>query len=190
MSDSQFGIFDAAKGLARNPLGIIALFIVLVYGFASLVTAFAGAFTHEERLPLIYFLVLFPGVVLAVFAWLVNIHGGKLLIMGSGSLAARPYRCGIDGPFEPGLASHPVSLAIDQPHPSVLIADSCVRSRLDFVHYSSGSEPDPVRLPNENTLLDLDAQGNVVAITLELASQRADAKHFSFEQVAAQAYDG
>lgn len=67
--------------------------------------------------------------------------------MGSGSLAARPYRCGIDGPFEPGLASHPVSLAIDQPHPLVLIADSCVRSRLDFVHDSSGSEPAPVRLP-------------------------------------------
>ena len=57
MRDSQFGIVDAAKGLARNPPGIIALFIVLVYGFASLVTAFAGSFTHEERLPLIYFLV-------------------------------------------------------------------------------------------------------------------------------------
>lgn len=78
MSDSQFGIIGAAKGLARNPLGIIALFIVLVYGFASLVTAFAGSFTHEERLPLIYFLVLFPVVVLAIFAWLVSTHGGKL----------------------------------------------------------------------------------------------------------------
>jgi CheY-like chemotaxis protein len=78
MSDSQFGIVDAAKGLARNPLGIIALFIVLVYGFASLVTAFAGSFTPEERLPLIYFLVLFPVVVLVVFAWLVSTHSGKL----------------------------------------------------------------------------------------------------------------
>jgi CheY-like chemotaxis protein len=78
MSDSQFGIVDAAKGLARNPLGIIALFIVLVYGFASLVTAFAGSFTHEERVPLIYFLVLFPFVVLVVFAWLVSTHSGKL----------------------------------------------------------------------------------------------------------------
>ena len=54
MSDTQIGIVDAAKGLARNPLGIIALFIVLVYGFASLVTA------------------------LAVFAWLVSAHSGKL----------------------------------------------------------------------------------------------------------------
>jgi len=78
MSDSQIGIVDAAKGLARNPLGIIALFIVLVHGFASLVTAFAGSFTPEERLPLIYFLVLFPIVVLAVFAWLVSKHSGKL----------------------------------------------------------------------------------------------------------------
>ncbi|WP_022962478.1 hypothetical protein [Halopseudomonas pelagia] len=78
MADSSIGIVDAAKGLARNPLGIIALFIVLVYGFASLVTAFAGSFTPEERLPLIYFLVLFPIVVLAVFAWLVSAHSGKL----------------------------------------------------------------------------------------------------------------
>jgi hypothetical protein len=78
MNDNQIGIVGAAKGLARNPLGIVALFIVLVYGFASLVTAFAGSFTSEERLPLIYFLVLFPVVVLAVFAWLVSKHSGKL----------------------------------------------------------------------------------------------------------------
>ncbi|KMN48299.1 histidine kinase [Chromobacterium violaceum] len=78
MNDNQIGIVDAAKSLARNPLGIIALFIVLVYGFASLVTAFAGSFTHEERLPLIYFLVFFPVMVLAVFAWLVSTHSGKL----------------------------------------------------------------------------------------------------------------
>lgn len=78
MSDGQIGFVDAAKGLARNPLGIIALFIVLVYGFASLVTAFAGAFSHDERLPLIYFLVIFPVVVLGVFAWLVSTHSGKL----------------------------------------------------------------------------------------------------------------
>lgn len=78
MSESQVGIVDAAKGLARNPLGIIALFIVLVYGFASLVTTFAGSFTQAERLPLVYFLVSFPVLVLLVFAWLVSAHSGKL----------------------------------------------------------------------------------------------------------------
>lgn len=75
----QFETFtDYAKGAARNPLGIIALFIVLVYGFASLVTAFAGSFTATERLPLIWFLVAFPVLVLGVFAWLVSRHSGKL----------------------------------------------------------------------------------------------------------------
>jgi CheY-like chemotaxis protein len=69
---------DVAKGLARNPLGIIALFIVLVYGFASLVTTFASSFGPTERLPLVYFLVVFPVLVLAVFAWLVSSHSGKL----------------------------------------------------------------------------------------------------------------
>ena len=38
---------------------------------------------------------------------------------------------------------------------------------------------------DENTLLDLDAEGQVVALTLEHASERADVPHFSYEQVAA-----
>ena len=38
---------------------------------------------------------------------------------------------------------------------------------------------------DENTLLDLDGAGNIVAITVEHARQRADIPHFSFEQVAA-----
>jgi CheY-like chemotaxis protein len=78
MPDQIRNFGDTAKSLARNPLGIIALFIVLVYGFASLVTAFAGSFTASERLPLIYFLIVFPILVLSVFAWLVSKHSGKL----------------------------------------------------------------------------------------------------------------
>lgn len=78
MSDQTGNFGNTAKSLARNPLGIIALFIVLVYGFASLVTAFAGSFTATERLPLIYFLVVFPVLVLGVFAWLVSCHYNRL----------------------------------------------------------------------------------------------------------------
>lgn len=78
MGDQLLNFGGTAKGLARNPLGIIALFIVLVYGFASLVTAFAESFTVAERLPLIYFLILFPVLVLIVFAWLVSKHSGNL----------------------------------------------------------------------------------------------------------------
>jgi uncharacterized protein YuzE len=36
---------------------------------------------------------------------------------------------------------------------------------------------------DENTLLDLDAQGNICGITVEHAKERADIPHFSFEQV-------
>jgi len=78
MADQIKNFDDTAKSLARNPLGIIALFIVLVYGFASLVTTFAGSLTSAERLPLIYFLIVFPILVLGVFAWLVSKHSGKL----------------------------------------------------------------------------------------------------------------
>jgi uncharacterized protein YuzE len=38
---------------------------------------------------------------------------------------------------------------------------------------------------DENTILDVDAQGNICSITVEHASQRADAPHFSYEEVAA-----
>jgi CheY-like chemotaxis protein len=79
MVEDQLKTFgNIARGLARNPLGIIALFIVLVYGFAALVTAFTGSFTETERLPLIYFLVMFPIIVLGVFAWLVSKHSVNL----------------------------------------------------------------------------------------------------------------
>jgi CheY-like chemotaxis protein len=73
---TDFGV--TARSLAKNPLGIIALFIVMVYGFASMVTTFGGDLTPEERLPLIYFLIVFPILVLAVFTWLVSAHSPKL----------------------------------------------------------------------------------------------------------------
>jgi len=69
---------SAAKGLTRNPLGIIGLFIVLVYGFASVVTTLSGSFLPAERLILVLFIAIFPVLVLAVFAWLVSQHHRKL----------------------------------------------------------------------------------------------------------------
>jgi len=38
---------------------------------------------------------------------------------------------------------------------------------------------------DEDTLLDVDARGNLCAITMEHASKRADAPRFSYEEVAA-----
>ena len=38
---------------------------------------------------------------------------------------------------------------------------------------------------DENTVLDLDANGNICSITVEHASTRADAPHFSYEEIAA-----
>ena len=67
-----------ATALARNPLGVIALFIVLVYGLAALTTAAATTLTAEERTLLVYFLALFPVGVLLVFVYLVTCHIGKL----------------------------------------------------------------------------------------------------------------
>ncbi|MFA6903788.1 MAG: hypothetical protein WC236_11975 [Gallionellaceae bacterium] len=76
---SELGTFStAAKGLARNPLGIIALFIVLIYGFASLTLGVNTALQTAERLPLVWFLVIFPVIVLLTFAWLVSAHHEKL----------------------------------------------------------------------------------------------------------------
>lgn len=68
---------ESAQGFTKSPLGIIALFIVLVYGFASLVVAF-GQSLDEYVVPLVYFMVGFPILVFFGFLWLVAKHHKKL----------------------------------------------------------------------------------------------------------------
>jgi hypothetical protein len=69
----------SAQKLARNPLGIIALFLLLVYGIAGLVFSVAAkGLIASERQPLVWFLVVFPVLVLGMFGWLVARHHTKL----------------------------------------------------------------------------------------------------------------
>src|ERR1700678_3537962 len=65
--------------ITKNPLGIIAFFISLIYGMSALLLAQ----TVEILLPdnqtiLVRFIVIFPFVVLAVFGWLLAKHHTKL----------------------------------------------------------------------------------------------------------------
>ena len=69
---------DTAKGLAKNPLGIIALFIVLIYGFATLLVAFSNRIQPNEQSAIVWFLISFPFIVIVVFGWLVSRHHEKL----------------------------------------------------------------------------------------------------------------
>ncbi|MEX1258817.1 MAG: DUF2283 domain-containing protein [Gemmatimonadota bacterium] len=46
-------------------------------------------------------------------------------------------------------------------------------------------EIDETRDVDENTTLDVDAEGNVLAITLEHASKRTDVRHLTLEGIAA-----
>jgi len=72
-----------AKDFARNPLGIIALFVSLIYGFANLLLSSAvKELTEGQRWPLILFIVGFPFIVLATFYKLVTKHHGKLYAPG------------------------------------------------------------------------------------------------------------
>jgi hypothetical protein len=71
------------KDLVRNPLGIIAIFISLIYGVASLLLGMtATSLQPAERIPLIAFVTLFPLVVLKTFYLLVTLHHGKLYAPG------------------------------------------------------------------------------------------------------------
>jgi CheY-like chemotaxis protein len=79
MSDNLGTFSDTAKTLSRNPLGIIALFIVLVYGMAALVLGTsANGLGTAERVLLVLFLVGFPPGVLWVFRDLVMNHTARL----------------------------------------------------------------------------------------------------------------
>jgi hypothetical protein len=67
------------KTLTRNPLGIIALFISLIYGFACLVLGLSGDnLTPDDSTPLVYFLIVFPILILLSFVFLVIKHHNKL----------------------------------------------------------------------------------------------------------------
>jgi hypothetical protein len=68
-----------SRNLARNPLGIIALFIVLVYGLAGLVISIGKPefFTNPYH-PAVIFIAAFPPLVLLTFVFLVSFHHTKL----------------------------------------------------------------------------------------------------------------
>eukprot|EP01093_Parvamoeba_rugata_P019946 TRINITY_DN938_c0_g1_i1.p1 TRINITY_DN938_c0_g1~~TRINITY_DN938_c0_g1_i1.p1 ORF type:complete len:286 (-),score=43.20 TRINITY_DN938_c0_g1_i1:882-1739(-) len=70
----------SAKGLTKNPLGIIGLFISLIYGFACLVlsTSISNLESANERIPLIWFIIIFPLIILGAFLFLVVNHHEKL----------------------------------------------------------------------------------------------------------------
>lgn len=70
---------DSAISLTRNPLGVVGLFLVMVYGFACLVIGAGGAILEShERLPIVWFVVVFPVLVLGTFYRLVTTHHKKL----------------------------------------------------------------------------------------------------------------
>ena len=71
------------KDLVKNPIGIIALFISMIYAFANLLLGVtASSLTPNERYPLIIFIIIFPIIVLTVFYLLVSRHHGKLYAPG------------------------------------------------------------------------------------------------------------
>ncbi|MHB1098373.1 MAG: DUF2283 domain-containing protein [Burkholderiales bacterium] len=53
-----------------------------------------------------------------------------------------------------------------------------------YIEFRAG-EITETRDLDEDTLLELDAKGNICAMTIEHARDRADVPHFSFEQIAA-----
>lgn len=80
MAMSPGGFAQAALELTRNPLGVIGLFVVLVYAIAAFATGLAARYLQPcERLPLIWFIVLFPVLLLGTFVWLVVYHHTKLI---------------------------------------------------------------------------------------------------------------
>lgn len=72
----QENFAQTAAKLSRNPLGIIALFIVLVYAIAGLI--FSSSAQGNERVILLSFLVIFPTIVFVAFYALVTRHHDKL----------------------------------------------------------------------------------------------------------------
>lgn len=74
MSDFRFPSWSA-----KNPLGIIALFISLIYGMSALLLGTSlKSLSAGNQTALVAFVIVFPFVVLWVFGWLVSRHHTKL----------------------------------------------------------------------------------------------------------------
>jgi hypothetical protein len=71
MAESLGTFASHATGLSRGPLGILALLIGLIEAIASMVLVLSKTLNPSERLPLVYFLVVFPFVLLGLLGWLV-----------------------------------------------------------------------------------------------------------------------
>ena len=70
-------IGDIAVKLSRNPLGVLSLAFVFVYGIAGYVCT-SSSLQGDERRILIWFIVLFPIFILFTFYRLVTKHNTKL----------------------------------------------------------------------------------------------------------------
>jgi uncharacterized membrane protein len=72
------GFGKTARILSTNGLGIIALFLCLIYGMATIVVVQGNNISDFQRDLFTWFLVIYPGLVLVVFAWLVSRHPTNL----------------------------------------------------------------------------------------------------------------
>lgn len=72
-------LMNNVRKLTKNPIGIIALFITLIYGVAGLVLSTSNdQLSSAQNWTLVVFIVVFPFIVLAVFIYLVINHHQKL----------------------------------------------------------------------------------------------------------------
>lgn len=79
MKNPVNSFISGAKYYTRNPLGVIALFIVLVYAIAALVFGISGdAFNYTQKWFLLLFVIFYPILVLFIFYNLVTKHHTKL----------------------------------------------------------------------------------------------------------------
>jgi len=115
---------STARDLARSPLGVIALFIVLIYSIATMFMGLAAAnFPDSLRAPLVWFVVLFPVMVLAVFTWLVicypiNLYGPsdlgpELFVKLQEQLQTTQRRLNVLSEVTPGVAMQSLPVAAD-----------------------------------------------------------------------------
>jgi len=70
---------ETARKLARNPLGVISFFLIIVYLIAGLFFNFSSeTLSDDQKWLFVFFMVLFPPIVFGFFVWLVVRHPTKL----------------------------------------------------------------------------------------------------------------
>lgn len=139
--------FAGMSGLTRNPLGILAIFLGVLYGVAGLLLgASTSSLTELNQTLLTLLVVIFPFVSLATFAWLVAGHHAKLYSptdyrTDEAFISSFKPASAIEAAEKLELEAEELQRELSIPSPTPLLESDSLESRVDEIAPTLNRQP-------------------------------------------------